>query len=153
MLFRSRYFESQSLKRPFLSVVGAIIRDDLGSLVQNSDVGNWQETLAILSTYGKSDEFPPLCVALGDMLEESGNLSNASLCYMCALNLNKAVKYWRSQLANSNGSNRDIMDIQGLHEFVVKVSIFLHAAGSSESLSSEDAELFFRPAPLPIAVR
>ena len=139
---QERYFESQSSKRPFLSVVGAIIRNELPSLIQSSDLATWQETLAILSTYGKSDEFPQLCVALGDRLEESGDHSSASLCFMCALSLNKAIKYWRTQLANSNASKDGDMDIPAAHEFVVKVSIFLQAAGSTENLAAEDAELF-----------
>ena len=140
---QERYLESQSPKRPFLSVVGAIIRNDLEPLVQNSDLANWQETLAILSTYGKSDEFPPLCVALGDKLEIAGDHSNASLCYMCALSLNKSVQYWRTQLAKSNNASKGgAMDLQAMHEFVVKVSVFLQAAGSSENITPEDEELF-----------
>ena len=139
---QERYFESQSQKRPFLSVVGAIIRNDLEPLVQNSDLGNWKETLAILSTYGKSDEFPPLCVALGDKLGAAGDHASASLCYMCALSLNKAVKYWRMQLAKENASKGTEMDLQGMHEFVIKVAIFLQAAGSSENISPEDEALF-----------
>ena len=99
---QERYFESQSQKRPFLSVVGAIIRNDLEPLVQNSDLGNWKETLAILSTYGKSDEFPPLCVALGDKLGAAGDHASASLCYMCALDLGRAARYWRIQLEEAN---------------------------------------------------
>jgi len=141
---QERYFESQSPKRPFLSVVGAIIRNDLESFIQSSDLATWQETLAVLSTYGKSDEFPQLCVALGDRLEESGDQSSASLCYMCALSLNNAVKYWRTQLANSNTSKDGNMDIPAVHEFVVKVSTFLQAAGSTESLAPEDAEIFLK---------
>ncbi len=139
---QERYFESQAKNRPFLSVVGAIIQNDLTSLVQNSDLSNWQETLAILSTYGKSDEFPTLCVALGDKLDAAGDQSNASLCYMCALSLTKAVKHWRTRLEEQNITSGDSMNLQFLHNFVVKVSIFLQAAGFSESLAPEDEDLF-----------
>jgi len=139
---QERYFNGYAKKRPFLSIVGAIIRDDLGSLVQNSDLKNWEESLAILSTYGKSDEFPALCVALGDKLDAAGDHSNASLCYMCALSLNKAVKYWRMELAKKNARDKTSMNLGALHEFVVKVTVFLQAAGFSESLAPEDEELF-----------
>ena len=142
---QERYFENQSSKRPFLSVVSAIISNDMESLIKSSDLATWQETLSILSTYGKSDEFPQLCVALGDRLDESGDHSSASLCFMCALSLNKAVKYWRRQLERSNNVSRDQdMDIAAVHEFVVKVSVFLQAAGSSENLAAEDGELFYK---------
>ena len=139
---QERYFQSQSQKRPFLSVVGAIIQNDLHPLVQNSNLSNWQETLAILSTYAKSDEFPTLCVALGDRLDAASDHSNASLCYMCALSLTKAVKHWRTNFEEKNASNGESLNLQALHDFVMKVSIFLQAAGFSENLSAEDEELF-----------
>lgn len=139
---QERYFESQSKKKPFLSVVDAIIKSDLGPLVQNSDVTNWQETLAILSTYAKSDEFPALCIALGEKLDEAGDASSASLCFMCALSLNKAVKHWRTKLEIQNASEGGSMNLQALHDFVVKVTIFLQATGYSENLAPEDEDLF-----------
>lgn len=67
-----------------------------------SDPKKWPETLAILSTYGKSDEFPKLCVALGDLLETSGDPRSASLCYMCSLSLERSVKFWRTELEIAN---------------------------------------------------
>jgi len=74
----------------------------LGDLVENSDPMKWQETLAILSTYGKSEEFPSLCLALGDRLNDVGDEESASLCYMCALSLEKVSKYWMKQLNQAN---------------------------------------------------
>lgn len=47
------YFARESQQRPFLKVVNAIIKSELGGLVAASDLGQWQETLAILSTYAK----------------------------------------------------------------------------------------------------
>lgn len=71
-------------------------------MVKNSDPSKWTETLAILSTYGKSDEFPKLCISLGDLLESAGDSRSASLCFMCALSLERAVKFWRDQLDAAN---------------------------------------------------
>lgn len=139
---QARYFEVESSKRPFLSIVSAIIHTQLEELVQKSNPKKWHETLAILSTYGKSDEFPKLCILLGDLLETSGDPRSASLCYMCALSLDKAVKFWRAQLDLANKKKTDGMDLLALHEFVVKVSVFLKAAGPSSVLDPEDAELF-----------
>lgn len=135
---QDRYFESQSTKRPFLSVVSAIIRDDLETFVQTSDPAKWQETLAVLSTYGKSDQFPQLCVSLGDLLKAAGDDSSASLCYLCSLSLDKTVDFWRSQLVKKDGG----MDLLTLHEFVVKVSVFLQAVGPSAQLSNVDSMFF-----------
>ena len=39
------------------------------SLVLESDLSKWRETLALLSTYGKSEEFPAMCEALAGRLE------------------------------------------------------------------------------------
>jgi protein transport protein SEC31 len=140
---QARYFKVESSKRPFLSIVSAIIHTQLEELVRCSNPKKWQETLAILSTYGKSDEFPTLCIALGDLLETSGDPRSASLCYMCALSLDEAVKFWRAQLDLANKEKQtDGMDLLALHEFVVKVSVFLKAAGPSAVLDPKDADLF-----------
>jgi protein transport protein SEC31 len=139
---QDRYFQSQAPKRPFLSVVGAIISQDFVTFVQTSDPAKWKETLAILSTYGKSDEFPQLCAGLGDLLEAAGDHSSASLCYLCSLSLDKAVKYWRTQLLAQNSQKGGKMDLLALHEYVVKTSVYLQAVGTTAQLSVEDAATF-----------
>jgi protein transport protein SEC31 len=139
---QDRYFQSEAPKRPFLSVVGAIIGQDFTTFVQTSDPVKWKETLAILSTYGKSDEFPQLCAGLGDLLEEAGDPSSASLCYLCSLSLDKAVKYWRTQLLAQNSQKGEEMDLLALHEYVVKTSVFLQAVGHSAQLATKDAAIF-----------
>lgn len=51
--------------------------------MQASDLSQWQETLAILSTYAKQEELPALCEALAERLEkEAGDRKSANLCYM-----------------------------------------------------------------------
>lgn len=99
---QQRYFEAQSGKRSFLPLVSAVTQDRLEDLVQTSYPKDWKETLAIVSTYGKAEEFPALCVALGDLLEKAGDDRNASLCFMCALSLGRAGKFWRQQLEAVN---------------------------------------------------
>jgi len=139
---QERYFESQKDKRPFLSLVAAINQNNLGPLVENSDLRSWKETLATLSTYAKAEEFPPLSVNLGDKLHANGNHSEASLCYMCALSLNQTVNYWRMQLEEQNAKEGGSLNLKALHDFVVKVSVFLQAAGYSETLAPENDDLF-----------
>ena len=82
--------------------------------MQKSDPTKWPETLAILSTYGKSEEFPTLCVSLGDLLEKSGDTRSASLCYMCSLSLDRAVRFWRGQLEAANKVSE-----KGLYHFAM----------------------------------
>ena len=138
---QQRYFDEQSGKRPFLSTVSAVMGNRLAEFVQSSDPKNWPETLAILCTYGRSDEFPSLCVGLGDLLENAGNTQSASLCYMCALSLEGAVRFWRVQLQEANEKKGDV-DITAVHDFVVKVSIFLSAIGQNVNLEPEDSKVF-----------
>lgn len=80
---QAQYFAREASRRPFLNVVNAIIKSELGALVEASDLSQWQETLAILSTYAKQDELPALCEALAARLEgEVGDRKSANLCYM-----------------------------------------------------------------------
>lgn len=99
---QERYFAKEAPKRPFLSVVSAVIRNQLEDLVENSDTAQWTETLALLSTYGKSEEFPKLCILLGDRLATAGDHHSANLCYMCSLSLDHSARFWLSQLQAAN---------------------------------------------------
>lgn len=141
---QAEYFARESKRRPFLSLVSAVIHDQLTDLVAMSDPKKWKETLAVLSTYGKSEEFPVLCAALGDRLEGAGDFANASLCYMCALNLGQAVGYWKFTLQNANesfeGSGTDLLSLQ---QFIEKVTVFTQALDSSQiQLDDDVANLF-----------
>lgn len=99
---QQRYFEAQVEKRNFLPLVSAVFGDGLADLVQQSDPKEWKETLAIILTYAKAEEYHVLCDALGDLLEQSGDEKHASLCFMCSMNLGKAGNYWRHQLDEVN---------------------------------------------------
>ncbi|KAL7522204.1 hypothetical protein ACHAWX_006895 [Stephanocyclus meneghinianus] len=138
---QAEYFAREAKKRPFLSLVSAVIHNQLTDLVSLSDPMKWKETLAVLSTYGKSEEFPMLCAALGDRLEEVGDMANASLCYMCALNLGQTAKYWKRTLHDANASFGGT-DLISLHEFIEKVTVFTQAMDSNNELDDETANLF-----------
>lgn len=99
---QQRYFECETHKRPFLSIVQAVIGNQLESLVSSSDPAKWQESLALLSTYGQSNEFPNLCISLGDRLASAGDHHSANLCYLCSLSLEHCVKHWLAQLEAAN---------------------------------------------------
>jgi len=99
---QQRYFESEAPKRPYLAIVSAVICNQLVDLVASSDASKWQETLALLSTYGQPDAFPSLCIALGDSLASAGKNHEANLCYMCSLSLEHSVKHWLSLLYAAN---------------------------------------------------
>lgn len=142
---QAEYFARESKRRPFLSLVSAVIHDQLTDLVAMSDPKKWKETLAVLSTYGKSEEFPILCAALGDRLEGAGDSANASLCYMCALNLGQAVKYWKFTLQKANESfeGNGTTDLLSMQDFIEKVTVFTQALDSNQvQLDDDVANLF-----------
>ncbi|KAF0718241.1 Aste57867_1810 [Aphanomyces stellatus] len=115
------FFKRQT--RPFMKIVAAIIKNELDTLVQESDPLAWKETLAILSTYSKSDEFPGLCDQLAWRLVHAGDLFSASLCFVCAMNMDKTIELW-TQL---NPPTTD----HALQLLVEKISVFAHGTGQS----------------------
>ena len=137
------YFATESSKRPYLQTVSAVVRQSLSDLVsaEKFDPSAWQETLAVFATYGASEEFPQLCVTLGQRLQESGDEASANLCYMCALDLTKAVDFWKAQLKAATATSPDKTTyLFALQDFCVKVLVF-HQATPSSALPESVADL------------
>jgi len=147
---QAQYFASEMGKRPFLSVVSAVIHNNLGGYVTSSDPANWYETLALICTYSSEQDFTVLCEALGDHLEEAGDMASASVCFQCSMNLEKTARFWLWQLENvarersASGTGTGGEDYVALHDFVVKVSVFMQAGAQSSELSEDVAEALFR---------
>jgi len=77
-----------------MRVVEAQLRDDFDTLIKARPVGVWQETLAILVTYTSRDAFARLCAMLAQRLASSGMAHAASLCFVCAGDVDAAVRLW-----------------------------------------------------------
>lgn len=141
------FFEKRRHQHPFLNVLHAVIRNELMAYVLGSDLIRWKETLALLSTYGKSDEFPSLCEALAGRLEvELKDTSSATLCYMCAANVIRTVGFWTAELNAANAA-LGRMDTRALENYVEKVVVFTHA-NPIESLGPECSAFFSKYAEL-----
>lgn len=141
------FFEKRRHQHPFLNVLHAVIRNELMTFVLASDLNRWKETLALLSTYGKSDEFPSLCEALASRLEvELMDTSSATLCYMCAANVIRTVGFWTAELNAANAA-LGRMDTRALENYVEKVVVFTHA-NPIDSLGSECSAYFSKYAEL-----
>jgi protein transport protein SEC31 len=124
---QAAYFEKQRAKFQFLNVLHAVIKNQLMDYVVRSDLLRWKETMAMLSTYGKSEEFPSLCEALASRLEiESGDRSSATLCYMCAANVARVVQFWTEELDSANLRHGKV-DTLALQDYVEKILIFTQA--------------------------
>jgi protein transport protein SEC31 len=89
--------------------------------VDESDPKAWKETLAILVTYATADEFASLSDSLATRLKEVGKDSKAAtLCYICAGNVDRTVQIWLEEDAKAAGTPS--MKLQSLIE---KISVLL----------------------------
>ncbi|KAF4318833.1 hypothetical protein JM18_006412 [Phytophthora kernoviae] len=127
-------------QRPVMRVVSAIIKNELTELVEVSDLAEWRETLAILSTYAKSEEFPSLCDKLASRLEAASDLHSATLCYMCAVNVEKTVNAWCKE---SDAEARTYGHTIALHRLVEKVSVFTMAVDQPDQSMGQEVALRF----------
>lgn len=84
-----------------LQVIKAVMDKNLASLVRSRPLKSWRETLALLCTYACSDEWGDLCSTLGMHLARNGHTHAAVLCYICAGNVDEAVKLWCSAMGAS----------------------------------------------------
>jgi hypothetical protein len=144
---QAAFFERQRHQHPFLNVLHAVIKNQLMEFVMSSDLDNWKETLALLSTYGKSDEFSSLCEALANRLEnENKDKKSAALCFMCAANVHRTIKYWTEEFHEANLKLGQI-DTRALQDYVEKILVFTQANPVSD-LGEEPGSLFARYADL-----
>ncbi|KAI9911417.1 hypothetical protein PsorP6_009191 [Peronosclerospora sorghi] len=119
-----------------MGVVAAIVKSELRKFVEGSDLA----TLAILSTYAKSEEFPSLCDILATRLETAGDLHSATLCFMCAVNVEKTVHAWCQE---SEAESRMHGQTVALHSLVEKVSVFARAVDQADqAIGPEVAQRF-----------
>ncbi|XP_058225841.1 protein transport protein SEC31 homolog B-like isoform X2 [Rhododendron vialii] len=92
---------------PYLKVVSAMFNNDLMSLVNIRPLKSWKETLALLCTFAQREEWSLLCDALASRLRAVGNTLAATLCYICAGNIDKTVEIWsRSLTAEPDGKSK-----------------------------------------------
>lgn len=125
------YFERRTGALPYLRLYQSIVSDDLTDVVQNADLGDWQEIFVVLCTFAKPDEYATLIEQLGQRLEYQFAVAKASagsdaipslaleqrrsavLCYLAARKLEKVVGIWKDemleeekQLALENGGDK-----------------------------------------------
>lgn len=125
------YFERRTSTLPYLRLYQSIVSDDLTDVVQNADLGDWQEIFVVLCTFAKPDEYATLIEQLGQRLEYQFAVAKSSagtdavsaaaldqrrsavLCYLAAGRLEKVVGIWKdemkeeeAQLASENGGDK-----------------------------------------------
>ena len=67
-------------------------------LVKSRPLDRWRETLALLCAYSEGDDFYALSDLLAKRLSGAGLPGPATLAWICANNVEKAVRQWTSDL-------------------------------------------------------
>lgn len=140
------YFKHQSKSTSYLRLLESIVNEDLNSVVANVSLEEWTSVIVVLCTFAKSEDFRPLCEALGGRLEEAWNNSDvesakefrrhATLCYLAAGNLGKVARIWIAEQEEMQKNNTDDVKASSLQLLIEKVTIF------RKVISFEDPALF-----------
>lgn len=134
------YFNRKAGGPNYLRLLASVVGKTLWDLVHNADLSSWKDIMATLCTYADAHEFPDLCEALGDRLDEQlkveggdSNLrKNASFCYLAGSKLEKVVSIWIAELEEDEGmglqetSKESSFSVhaRSLQSFIEKVTIF-----------------------------
>ncbi|KAL1382013.1 hypothetical protein HDK64DRAFT_57322 [Phyllosticta capitalensis] len=137
---QSAYFKKKADGPNYLRLLASVVGKNLWDVVYNADLSNWKEVMATLCTYADQSDFPDLCEALGDRLEEaiqetgsSESLrKDASFCYLAGSKLEKVVGNWAQELQESEaagiehneGDTSFSIHARSLQNFIEKVTIF-----------------------------
>lgn len=134
------YFNRKAERPNYLRLLASVVGKNLWDVVYNAELSGWKEVMAIICTYASVEEFPDLCEALGDRLDEQMKIDredpnlqkNASFCYLAGSKLEKVVTIWIAELdkheeaglgASSSESSFSI-HARSLQNFIEKVTVF-----------------------------
>lgn len=134
------YFNRKVKGPNYLRLLASVVRKNLWDVVYNAELSDWKEIMAIICTYASVEEFPDLCEALGDRLDEQMKTNgegmdlrkNASFCYLAGSKLEKVVTIWIAELDNNEevgqegSSTESSFSIHArlLQSFIEKVTVF-----------------------------
>ncbi|KAJ9614149.1 protein transport protein S31 [Cladophialophora chaetospira] len=132
------YLAKQTGGPNYLRLLASVVGKNLWDTVHNADLANWKEVMATLCTFADEQEFPDLCEALGDRIEEEiddlGSITrkDASFCFLAGSKLEKVVAIWIDELKEheqagtkeADASSAFSLHARGLQDFIEKVTIF-----------------------------
>ncbi|EIE18851.1 hypothetical protein COCSUDRAFT_49081 [Coccomyxa subellipsoidea C-169] len=142
--------------RPYMKIVSAIMDHDLAGLVKSRPLDKWRETLAMLAAYSETGEFPELCDMLARRLAGaglaqacpllhlcihtlflgfSGWYKAATLTWICASNVDKAVRQWTADL-RKGPKDTGVEELQSLME---RAMVLFYSTGQGEGQGAPPA--------------
>jgi protein transport protein SEC31 len=152
------YFAKQSGGPNYLRLLASVVGKNLWDVVHNADLANWKEVMATICTFADEKEFPDLCDALGDRLEEQVRhqpevRKDASFCYLAGSKLEKVVSIWLQELKESenagaeNAENGSAFSLhaRGLQNFLEKVTVFRKVTNFQDTELSKASDWKLEP--------
>ncbi|VFQ59373.1 unnamed protein product [Cuscuta campestris] len=124
---RDQYLNTS--RSSYLKIVAAMVNNDLKSLVNVWPLKSWKETLALFCTFAQQDEWTLLCDTLASRLFASGKTLPATLCYICAGNIDKTIEIWSRTLADKI-DGKSYIDL--LQDMMEKIIVFALATGQKQ---------------------
>ncbi|XP_023523553.1 protein transport protein SEC31 homolog B-like [Cucurbita pepo subsp. pepo] len=108
---------------PYLKIVSAMVNNDLLSLVNTRPLKFWKETLALLCSFAQKDEWTMLCDTLASKLMVAGYTLPATLCFICAGNIDKTVEIWSRSLSTDREGKSYVDLLQDLMEKTIVLAL------------------------------
>lgn len=143
------YFERHTANTPYLRLFQSIVSNDLGDIVQNADLSEWQEIFVVLCTFARKDEFSSFVESLGQRIEFAAAQTkpadpaealklrkNALLTYLAAQRLEKVVGIFSEEMKEEEASDaapKASAHAKALQSFIEKVAVFKAATGYVDS--------------------
>ncbi|PCH06593.1 Steroid receptor RNA activator-protein/coat protein complex II, Sec31 [Penicillium occitanis (nom. inval.)] len=149
------YFSKQTGGPNYVRLLASIVGKNLWDVVHNADLSNWKEIMATLCTFADEKEFPDLCEALGDRLEEQAQADSdnsirkdASFCYLAGSKLEKVVTIWLEEFKEGEKAGIDeaqegssfSVHVRALQAFIEKVTIFRQVTNYQDADRQKDAD-------------
>jgi protein transport protein SEC31 len=157
---QAAYFKSQSDAPNYLRLLASVFGKNLWDFVYNADLKDWKEVMATICTFADQADFPDLCEALGDRLEEAisedgtgSYRKDASFCYLAGSKLEKVVVNWAQELQESEkagieqteGDNSFSIHARSLQDFIEKVTVFRKVTGFKDAEQQKEDEWKLEP--------
>lgn len=143
------YFRRHSSTTPYLRLFESVASDDLGDIVQNADLTDWQEIFVVLCTFARKDDFASYVESLGQRIEfaaaQTKNADaqealrlrkNALLAYLAARRLEKVVSILVEEMAEEEAADaapKSSGHAKALQSFIEKVAVFKAATGYTDA--------------------
>ena len=149
------YFSKQAGGPNYMRLLASIVGKNLWDVVHNADLSNWKEVMAALCTFADEKEFPDLCDALGDRLEEQVKESedktarkDASFCFLAGSKLEKVVAIWVQELReneqkgieNDSDNSTFSIHVRALQGLIEKVTIFRQVTKFQDTERTKDSD-------------